>query len=300
MHNNKYQKKMLLISLFVLTIVVIFKIVFVSDMMQTNAAATETVIIRDAQKAYRKNISVELHKTNTSCYAVVTPDTVTNKAVTFTSQNPAIMTVSTVVIDGVYYAQMTGVAEGVTKVTATTASGKTYSSYVTVYTAVPNVTGIINTATPLKKTALPQADNFTKTASINDTGTVKGRVGNYLYLDMPAGYLEKGYHIAYIEKEKVTIKCTGIQLSTTELTLYVNETKQLKRKVLPIVATNRKVSFSSNNKQIAVVSNKGTVRAKKQGTATITCTATDGSGITATCTVTVRQHVKKILEIYLT
>ncbi|MBO4996849.1 MAG: Ig-like domain-containing protein, partial [Lachnospira sp.] len=295
--DNNYRKKVWIIGIFILAITAALKISSIFDMTQIMAMAAENeqVIIRDAQKAYRENISVELHKTNTSCYAVVTPDTIANKAVIFTSQNPAIMTVSTVVMNGVYYAQMTGVAEGVTKVTATTTSGKTYSSYVTVYTAVPNVTGIINTATPLKKTALPQADNFTKTASINDTGTVKGRVGSYLYLDMPAGYLEKGYHIAYIEKEKVTIKCTGIQLSTTALTLYVNETKQIKRKVLPIVATNRKVSFSSNNKQIAVVSNKGTVRAKKQGTATITCTAADGSGITATCTVTVKQHVKKIL-----
>ena len=154
MDNNKYQKKILFISLFVLTLVVILKMPPVSDIKHTNAAttaATETVVIRDAQKAYRENISVELHKTNTSCYAVVTPDTVVNKAVTFTSQNTSIMTVSTVVINGVYYAQMTGISEGVTKVTATTAGGKSYSSYVTVYTAVPNVTGIINTATPLKK-----------------------------------------------------------------------------------------------------------------------------------------------------
>lgn len=295
MDTNKYYKKIVIFSLLILATAMILHTPIISDIKHTNAAATETVVIRDAQKAYRENISVELHKTNTSCYAVVTPDTVVNKAVTFTSQNTSIMTVSTVVINGVYYAQMTGVQEGVTKVTATTASGKTYSSYVTVYTAVPNVTGIINTATPLKKTALPQAENFTKTASVNDTGTVKGRVGNYLYLDMPAGYLENSYHIAYIEKEKVTIQCTAIQLDTNTLTLYVNETKQMKRKALPIVATNRKVSFTSNNKQVAVVSNKGTVRAKKQGTATITCTAADGSGVSATCTVTVKKHVKKIL-----
>lgn len=295
MDKNKCQKKMLIISLFVLAISMVLKIPIVSDNIQTKAATTEKVVIRDAQKAYRENISVQLNKTNTSCYAVVTPDTVVNKAVTFTSQDASIMTVSTVVINGVYYAYMTGVAEGVTVVTATTASGKTYSSYVTVYTAVPDVTGIINTATPLKKTALPQAENFTKTANIDDVGTVKGRVGNYLYLDMPAGYLENNYHVAYVEKEKVTIKCTQIQLNTTELTLYVNETQQIKRRVLPIVTTNRKVSFTSNDKHVVVVSNKGTVRAKKQGTATITCTASDGSGISASCTVTVKKRVKKIL-----
>lgn len=294
MDNREKQKRIKIISLF-LVIASILHISNIFDMISVNAAVTEKVIIRDAEKEYRENISVQLNKTNTSCYAVVTPDTVANKAVTFTSQDTSIMTVSTVESNGIYYAHMTGVAEGVTKVTATTASGKTYSSYVTVYTAVSNVTGIVNTATSLKKTALPQAESFTKTANVNDTGTVKGRVGNYLYLDMPAGYLENNYHIAYIEKEKVTIKCTQIQLDTTSMVLYVNETKKIKRRVLPIVTSNRKVSFTSNNKQVATVSNKGTVRARKQGTATITCTAGDGSGITAACTVTVKKHVKKIL-----
>lgn len=151
MDTNKYYKKIVIFSLLILATAMILHTPIISDTKHTNATTTEKVVIRDAEKAYRENISVELHKTNTSCYAVVTPDTIVNKAVTFTSQNTSIMTVSTVVINGVYYAQMKGIAEGVTQITATTASGKTYSSYVTVYTAVPNVTGIINTATQLKK-----------------------------------------------------------------------------------------------------------------------------------------------------
>ena len=265
-----------------------------SSYLTPNAAEQEKVVIRDSQKTYRENITVELHKTNTSCYAVVTPATIANKAVTYTSQNPAIMTVNTVNNNGVYYAHITGIAEGVTTLTATTASGKTYSSYVTVYTTIQETPGIINCKTALKKTALETAESFIKTADINDIGTVKGRVGKYLYLDMPAGYLEKGYHIAYVEIGKVTIKCTGIQLDAASLTLYVKEKRKLNRRVLPILTSNRTVTFKSSNSSIASVSNKGTIRARKRGNAVITCTAADGSGISATCMVTVKQQVQKI------
>lgn len=299
MDKCKFKRTMLAIGLLFFTILTVGKMpaAFNAVNVLVKAAATETekVVIRDAQKTFRENITVELGKTSTSCYAVVTPDFVTDKSVTYTSQNTGIMTVQTVAVNGRYYAYMTGVKEGVTIVTATTKSGAAYSSYVTVYTAISSTPGVINTNTALKKTALQEAGSFTKTASVNDVGTVKGRVGNYLYLDMPAGYLEKGYHIAYVETEKVTIKCTEIQLDSTSITLYVKEKRQLKRRVLPILTSNRKVTFTSSNKKVATISNKGCIRAKKQGKATIICKAADGSGISAACSVTVKQRVQRIL-----
>lgn len=297
MKQKKMRYRFTVVGILMLLLVILTIILGYCSLQIRVKAATEEekVVIRDSQKTYRENISVELGKTNTNCYAVVTPDSIVDKSVTYSSQNTEIMTVQTVLVNGTYYAYMTGIKEGVTRVVATTASGKTYSSYVTVYTAISDTPGIINTNTVLKKTALADAENFTKTANVNDVGIVKGRVGSYLYMDMPAGYLEKSYHIAYVEKEKVTIKCSQLQLDVNSLIIYVNEKKKLQRKVLPILTSNRAVTFTSSNKSVAVVSNKGTVRGRKQGVATITCTAADGSGKSASCKVTVKQKVKKIV-----
>jgi hypothetical protein len=54
------------------------------------------------------------------------------------------------------------------------------------------------------------------------------------------------------------------------------------------------VTWTSSNTAVATVSSKGVVKAIAKGTATITCKATDGSGISKTCAVTVKQQVTSI------
>ena len=85
------------------------------------------------------------------------------------------------------------------------------------------------------------------------------------------------------------VKVTGITLNETAKTLKVNETFELKTtKVEPDNATNKSVTWSDEGANAAAtVSSTGLVTAVKEGKATITATAADGSGVTATCTVTV-------------
>jgi uncharacterized protein YjdB len=78
---------------------------------------------------------------------------------------------------------------------------------------------------------------------------------------------------------------TGVSLNKTSLTLAVGGTETLTPTIQPASATNKNVSWASNNTAVATVNN-GTVTAVAAGSATITVTTQDG-GKTATCSVTV-------------
>ena len=79
-------------------------------------------------------------------------------------------------------------------------------------------------------------------------------------------------------------------LDKTSLTLDVGGSDTLTATVKPDNATNKAVTWSTSNKNVATVNN-GVVTAVGAGTATITAAASDGSGKTATCTVTVNGPV---------
>lgn len=81
---------------------------------------------------------------------------------------------------------------------------------------------------------------------------------------------------------------TGIELSQTQLTFQEpGATAVLKATVAPEDADNKALSWNSSNEAVAVVDENGTVTAKANGTALITVSATDGSGVYASCEVTV-------------
>ena len=84
------------------------------------------------------------------------------------------------------------------------------------------------------------------------------------------------------------IMATSVTLNQTEATLTAaGATVQLTATVLPENASNKSVTWSSSNENVATVSATGLVTAVANGTATITATAADGSGKKATCAVTV-------------
>ena len=83
---------------------------------------------------------------------------------------------------------------------------------------------------------------------------------------------------------------TKITLNKTKATLNPVDTLTLKATVTPSNATNKAVTWKSSNTKVATVSSSGKVTAKAAGTATITCTAKDGSGKSAICKITVRKY----------
>ena len=83
------------------------------------------------------------------------------------------------------------------------------------------------------------------------------------------------------------IPVTSLELNKGTLTLQEKDSDTLTVTVKPADATNQDVTWESSNTSIATVSADGTVTAISVGTATITATAKDGSGVSASCTLTV-------------
>ncbi|RHT01808.1 hypothetical protein DW904_06045 [Ruminococcus sp. AM42-11] len=85
------------------------------------------------------------------------------------------------------------------------------------------------------------------------------------------------------------VKVSGIILNQTSLTMTSKgQTASLTATVNPGNAANKSITWSSSDSSIATVNANGTVTAIANGTADITATAADGSGVSAKCSVTVR------------
>ena len=105
--------------------------------------------------------------------------------------------------------------------------------------------------------------------------------------------VEFPYHNPYL------IKVKSIKLSTTKKTLEIGGKKKdakftiRVKKILPKKAMIKKVKYTSSNKKIATINQKGVVKAKKKGTCKIFVETTDGSKIKKACKITVKQVEKK-------
>lgn len=84
------------------------------------------------------------------------------------------------------------------------------------------------------------------------------------------------------------ILATSIEVSQTFATLIEGSTLQLTATVLPDSTTNKKVSWATSNKAVATVDSNGLVTACGSGYTTITAMTSDGSNLSASCTVTVK------------
>ena len=83
------------------------------------------------------------------------------------------------------------------------------------------------------------------------------------------------------------IPVSQITLNKTETSISVGNSETLTATVAPENAANKALTWASSDEDVATVAPDGTVTAVKAGAATITATAEDGSGKSATCTVTV-------------
>lgn len=83
------------------------------------------------------------------------------------------------------------------------------------------------------------------------------------------------------------IPVTDLELNKDSLTLQETDSATLAATVEPDNATNKNVNWESNDTSIATVDASGKVTAISAGNATITAAAADGSGKSASCSVTV-------------
>ena len=89
-----------------------------------------------------------------------------------------------------------------------------------------------------------------------------------------------GVSVSTVCRVTVIQPVTGLRLteSGSVFTINVNQRKVFSVSVTPVDATNKRLHWSSSDPQVATVSDHGSVLGIGGGTATITCTADDGSG----------------------
>lgn len=74
-----------------------------------------------------------------------------------------------------------------------------------------------------------------------------------------------------------TVAVTGVTIAPKTAEVAVGETTRLTATMAPAKATNKKVTFSSSDKEVATVDADGTVSGIAAGEATITITTEDGA-----------------------
>ena len=231
--------------------------------------------------------------------ATVTPADATDKSVTWTSGDTSIATVSS---DGV----VTAVKAGTATITVTTTDGsKKANCSVTVKAKVIAVTGValdqtslymvegetrtlVATVAPTNATnqAVTWSSNNLSVATVSSEGVVSALKAGTATITVRTADGNKTATCT-VTVSAATVAVTGVSLNQTTLTMTVGETETLTAVVAPTNATNKSVTWSSNNTAVATVSSSGVITAKTVGTATITVRTVDG-GKTATCAVTVK------------
>ena len=93
-----------------------------------------------------------------------------------------------------------------------------------------------------------------------------------------------------VYKDTTTVHVTGVDIDQVTASMNVGETQQLTASVLPVIATNETVNWSSDNTSVATVDSNGKVTGISEGSASITATTQDG-GYTVTSVITVLSPV---------
>jgi len=293
-----------------------------SGLVSAVSAGTTTITVKtvDGNKTATSAItvaaipvaSVSVSPTTASLYAgntqqfsaTIAPANATNKTVTWSSSNTAVATVNS---SGL----VTAVSAGTANITVTTQDGnKTAIAAITVnpntnftvyfykpstwgtgikiyyWSALPtgvladaswpgvNMTNTGNgwysyTFTNITSTNLIFNDGTSQTANLSRNKT--GWYMNATWYDSNPG---------------TGVAVTSVSLSPATASLSVGATQQLTPTVLPSNATNKAVTYSSNNTAVATVNSSGLITAVANGNATITVSTVDGNK-TSTCAVTV-------------
>ncbi|MCX7884201.1 MAG: Ig-like domain-containing protein [Caloramator sp.] len=110
-------------------------------------------------------------------------------------------------------------------------------------------------------------------------------------VEKDGGKNEKKVIVKAVQSIPVIIPVTGIKLNTTECSINVGESIELKAIIEPENATNKKVIWNCENSEIASVDENGKVTGKKEGQTKIIVSTEDGKK-KASCTIQVKEEAK--------
>ena len=240
--------------------------------------------------------------------ATVMPEGASNRNVVWTSSDETVATVDNT-------GMVMGVAEGTAIISATTVDGgKVAQCVVTVYKIVVPVSGIvldktelelvIGTSDQLVATVAPanadnQNVNWISTdetiATVDSEGNVTGvALGTTSVIAISEDGGKSA--ICNVTVVKAPVAVEGISLNKTATEIFVGEAESLLATFLPADATNRNVTWSSNDTSVATVDGNGRVTAVAVGVAVITVTTEEGK-FAASCAVTVKNRPVTAVEV---
>ena len=126
-------------------------------------------------------------------------------------------------------------------------------------------------------------------------GMALDQTGN-IYACVSDGWSSKTYKSDYIP-----VPVSSVEIDKTEATMAKGESLKLNATVLPVVAEDTRVEWSSSNEAVAKVSATGTVTGVSYGTATITAKALGGGNqTTADCTIRIVPAAGPRIEVFRT
>lgn len=265
------------------------------------------VIVRDgvrgiALDSLEKSVTVG---SSISLVPIFTPETAFDKSMTWTSSNTSVARVE---LDGVTNGKVTGVSPGIALITGISNDGNfTVACLVTVKAkAVENDTKVTVKPTTkylklgktfyVKATVTGTSNKKVKwstskksVATVTSDGKVKGKKVGTAYIKATARDGSGAYARC---KVRVVRMAKKVKLNKYTAKVLVGSTLKLKATVTPKKTTIKKVKWTTSDKNIATVSSSGRVLGVAPGIVKIKAKATDGSGKSATCIVTVQEPIE--------
>jgi len=234
--------------------------------------------------------------------ATIVPANVSDKTIIWTSTNGSVATV----VNGL----ISAVGTGISTIIATTSNGKFASIAVTVKdkplnTKAPSDFNI----SPNYLTAVSGQDlNFSITGAIDETGqstlntdyiwyidNIKKGEGTSLNVKAPEVSIQTNYQIKVINGDIIkyaNITVNPVSLDVTDISIYpiskdltIGDTLSLSYTITPVNATDKSVTWSSSNNDVATISSDGILTALAAGTTTIRVTAKNNKYAEAIITV---------------
>ncbi len=118
--------------------------------------------------------------------------------------------------------------------------------------------------------------------TVDDSGQISAKSVGEATVKVQVGNVSASCSVTVVQP------VTSISLDKKSLEMDALDTYQLAARVSPSDAADKSVRWSSSDEKIASVDENGLVTALKKGNATITVEAQDGSGVSSTCSVTVK------------
>lgn len=221
---------------------------------------------------------------------IFTPESATERALTWTSSAASVASVS----DGV----VKGLKAGTAVITATTVNGKSAECTVTVHQ--PAETIVLD----VTKTELEIGETLQLTAAVGPEDT-EDKTVTWSSSDEEIATVSGDGLVTAVEPGEAVITATTVNGLTAECEIAVNailvkrielnrtaveaeegEQFQLTATVYPENATDKTLSWSSSDETVATVDGSGMVTVKSTGSARITAASTDGSDVKAECELT--------------